>query len=357
MGKLKKKKDKKGKKQNVSVIIQKFLKSYERQCGQTFSTVSSTLVQNLHKCIENEEILTKFILAPPETTAGDLPPVILKPLLTTIRDERYMYGKELCVWHIALNNQDVANLAIVLELRGRTSYPFSKIELLDCGIDTWSIERLGKAVSSSALTCIVLDYNEFLDEGLRGLCCGLKENCQLLTLSLCYCNLGPPSGSLLGELVAKSAIRDLFLDGNNLQCEGACDLIKFIADYAENMARKKFGTSLDFEEDPSKRLLEGTDQSDLKPVILSQGLGHDAAIDGEDVVNSNITASKKKKKGKRKKEPPQIAPLLSKLHLADNGIDGRGNQSRIGPMMFTEMVCQDTHHLDVSSPSVTLMAS
>ncbi|XP_078420696.1 uncharacterized protein LOC144694225 isoform X2 [Cetorhinus maximus] len=349
MGKLKK--NKKEKKQNVSVIIQKFLKSYERHCAQTFSAVSSVLVQNLQKCIENEEILTKFILAPPEATADDLPPIILKPLLMTIRDERYMYGKELCVWRIALSNQDVANLAIVLELHGRTSYPFSKIELLDCGIDTWSIERLGKAVSFSALTCIVLDYNELLDEGLRGLCHGLKENGQLLTLSMCYCNLGPPSGSLLGNLVAKTAIRDLFLDGNNLQCEGACELIKFIADYVENMATKKSGASLDFEEDPSKHLLEATEKSDLESVMLSQDIGHSAAIGGEDVMNSSLTASKEKKKGKRKKEPPQIAPWLSKLHLADNGIDGRGNESRIGPMMFTEMLCHKAAKFKYQSDS------
>ncbi|XP_067897626.1 uncharacterized protein [Heterodontus francisci] len=330
---------KKEKKQDVSIIIQRFLKSYERHCAQTLSAVSSMLVHNLQKCIENEEILTKLILARPEATADDLPPVILKPLLMTIRDERYMYGKELCVWRIALDNQDVANLAIVLELRGRTSYPFSKIELVDCGIDTWSIERLGKAVSFSALTCIVLDYNELLDEGLRGLCHGLKENGQLLTLSMCYCNLGPPSGSLLGDLVAITAIRNLFLDGNNLQCEGACELIKFIADYAENVARKKFGASLHSEEDPSN-FLEATETSALQSIMSSQGIGHNVAIDGEDVMNSNVTQSKKKKKGKKKKDLPQIAPWLSKLHLADNGIDGKGNESRMGPMMFTEMLCQ-----------------
>ncbi|XP_067851177.1 uncharacterized protein [Heptranchias perlo] len=332
------KKNTKGIKQNVSVIIQKFLKSYERHCAQTLSAVSPMLVHNLQKCIENKEILTKLILACPEASADDLPPVILKPLLMTIRDERYMFGKELSVWHIALNNQDIANLAIVLELHGRTSYPFSKVELLDCGIDAWSVERLGKAVSFSVLTCIVLDYNELLDEGLRGLCHGLQGNGQLLTLSMCYCNLGPLSGSLLGDLVAKTAIRDLFLDGNNLQCEGACELIKFAADYAEDMAGKTFGASLHFEEDPSKHFLEATEKSGVQSVMSSQNTGHYVATDGEDVVNSNISGSKKKKKGKKKL--PQIAPWLSKLHLADNGIDGRGNESKMGPMMFTEMLCQ-----------------
>ncbi|XP_062900896.1 uncharacterized protein LOC134344745 isoform X1 [Mobula hypostoma] len=326
------KKSKKEQGKNVSIIVQKFLKTYEHHCGQTSSAVSSMLVRNLQKCIENEEILTKLTLAGPETSADPLPPVTLKPLLMTIRDERYMYGKELYVWHVALSNEDIANLAIILKLRGRTSYPFSKIELLDCGIDTWSIERLGKSLNFSVLTCIVLDYNEFLDEGLRGLCHGLKGNGQLLTLSMCYCDLGPPSGSFLGELVAKTAIRDLLLDGNNLQCEGAYELITFIANYAEHVARKKSGASSDIEGETSKPVLE-----DLHSVSSNENT---KLIVGSVDMNSNIPGSKKERKGKKKKELPQIGPWLSKLHLADNGIDGRGNKGKIGAMAFAETLCQ-----------------
>ncbi|XP_072894976.1 uncharacterized protein [Hemitrygon akajei] len=327
MKKLKKNKKEQGK--GVSIIVQKFLKTYERHCGQSSSAVSSVLVRNLQKCIENEEILTKLILAGSETSADSLPPVTLKPLLMTIRDERYMYGKELYVWHVALNNEDIANLAIILELRGRTSYPFSKIELLDCGIDTWSIERLGKSLNFSVLTCIVLDYNEFLDEGLRGLCHGLKGNGQLLTLSMCYCNLGPTSGSFLGDLVAKTAIKDLLLDGNNLQCVGACELIKFIANYAENEAKKKS----DIEGETSKPVLEG---ADLQSVSSNENTRLTDSVN----MNNSVPGSKKKRKGKKKKELPQIGPWLSKLHLADNGIDGRGNEGKIGAMTFAETLCQ-----------------
>ncbi|XP_059850343.1 uncharacterized protein LOC132407605 isoform X1 [Hypanus sabinus] len=327
MKKLKKNKKEQGK--GVSIIVQKFLKTYECHCGQSSSAVSSVLVRNLQKCIENEEILTKLILAGPETSADSLPPVTLKPLLMTIRDERYMYGKELYVWHVALNNEDIANLAIILELRGRTSYPFSKIELLDCGIDTWSIERLGKSLNFSVLTCIVLDYNEFLDEGLRGLCHGLKGNGQLLTLSMCYCNLGPTSGSFLGDLVAKTAIKDLLLDGNNLQCVGACELIRFIANYAENEVKKKS----DIEGETSKPVLEG---ADLQSVSSNENTRLTDSVN----MNISVPGSKKERKGKKKKELPQIGPWLSKLHLADNGIDGRGNEGKIGAMTFAETLCQ-----------------
>eukprot|EP00062_Callorhinchus_milii_P000152 gi/632933931/ref/XP_007893444.1/ PREDICTED: uncharacterized protein LOC103179809 [Callorhinchus milii] len=205
----------------------------------------------------------------------------------TIREERYMHGKELCVWDVPLTNQDIAELAIIIELHGRTSYPFSKVELMDCGIDAWSVERFGKAVNFSVLICIVLDYNEIAIDGLRGLCHGLEGNTRLLTLSMCYCNLGPASGPLLGNLVTKTAIRDVFLDGNDLQCEGASKLIEPIAQQAGTEAQSK--------------------------------------------VN----------KGKRsRKELPEVASWVSKLHLADNGIDGRGKDGNIAPMQFTQMVCQ-----------------
>ncbi|XP_032887845.1 uncharacterized protein LOC116979969 [Amblyraja radiata] len=329
MKKLKKtkKNSKTEKNKNVSATVQKFLKTYERHCAQSSSAVCSMLARHLQKCIENEEIPTKLMLARLETSTDPLLPVTLKPLLMTVRDERYMYGKELCVWHVALSNEDMANLAIILELRGRTKYPFTKVELLDCGIDTWSIERLGKSLNVSVLTCIVLDYNEFDDGGLKGLCHGLMGNGQLLTLSLCYCNLGPQSGSYLGDLVAKTAIKDLLLDGNNLQCEGAGELVKFIGNYAEHMVKRKSGPSSYIEGEASKPFLE-------------ENAGHNIPIDGVENMSSSVPGFMKKKKGRKKKELPQIGPWLSKLHLADNGIDGRGNEGKMGAMTFVEMLCQ-----------------
>ncbi|XP_007893444.2 uncharacterized protein LOC103179809 isoform X2 [Callorhinchus milii] len=285
----KKKKQKTGKRNSavVSGILQKFLNTYKRNCAQSLCTTSPKLRQDLRRCIEKGAILTKLIVARPEVSEDDSLPVSLKPLLMTIREERYMHGKELCVWDVPLTNQDIAELAIIIELHGRTSYPFSKVELMDCGIDAWSVERFGKAVNFSVLICIVLDYNEIAIDGLRGLCHGLEGNTRLLTLSMCYCNLGPASGPLLGNLVTKTAIRDVFLDGNDLQCEGASKLIEPIAQQAGTEAQSK--------------------------------------------VN----------KGKRsRKELPEVASWVSKLHLADNGIDGRGKDGNIAPMQFTQMVCQ-----------------
>uniref|UniRef100_H2ZXJ8 Uncharacterized protein n=1 Tax=Latimeria chalumnae TaxID=7897 RepID=H2ZXJ8_LATCH len=156
--KKKKGKSKKGSLPDVAILLKKFMKTYEKHCAQAQSSVSPTIKQGLQKCIEREEPFRRIILTCPEVVSEVSPPAHFKPLLMTIRDERYMLGKELCIWNIPLNNQDIADLSIVLELRGRTVYPFSKLELMDCAIDVWSVERLGKATSFSNLTIIVLDY-------------------------------------------------------------------------------------------------------------------------------------------------------------------------------------------------------
>ncbi|XP_058846247.1 uncharacterized protein LOC117423219 isoform X2 [Acipenser ruthenus] len=310
---------------DVPVLLRRFMKTYEKHCIQTQSSVSTTIKQNLLWCIEQDKIMTKMVLSCPESCDEDAPPVCLRPLLMTIRDERYMFGKELCAWHITLNNQDIADLSIVLELRGRSSCPFTHLELLDCGIDAWSVERLGKAICFSSLASLNLDYNEFGEEGVKGLLNGLAGNNQIVSLSLCYCNLRPSSGSLLGAFITQSAIRDLYVNGNELQCEGALDLIRQIAEYAENEAMKKL--SEQHLKEPDTEVANLNMESER---ISTTGLG------------SSIKKMKGKKKGKKKKKtkPPEIGPWLEKLHLADNGIDGNGEEGRTSPLTFTAMLCR-----------------
>ena len=49
--------------------------------------------------------------------------------------------------------------------------------------------------------------SRFGDEGCEKLCNGLQGNMTLVSLSMTYCDLGVESGSLLGDLVVKTAIR------------------------------------------------------------------------------------------------------------------------------------------------------
>ncbi|KAG8580433.1 hypothetical protein GDO81_007302 [Engystomops pustulosus] len=221
-------------------------------------------------------------------------PVLLRPLLMTIRDERYMLATDLYLWGVPLSNQDVASLAILLELKGRTSYPFVKLEAIACGIDLWSVERLGKAVRYSQLTSITLDHNEFRDEGLEGLIRGLEGNMKMVSLSLCYCNLGPPSGTVLGKLLAESAISELYLTGNYLQCSGAVDLITSIAEKVQELTTEKpteEATSL------AHQILEAQDQSGIHTMMSGPPT---PAI--SPAITPAISPDRGSEKGKRKKK-------------------------------------------------------
>lgn len=55
-------------------------------------------------------------------------------------------------------------------------YPIKRIELMDCDILYYSVERLARTFKVSNLTEVNLDYNEFGDEGCERLCAGCKNN-------------------------------------------------------------------------------------------------------------------------------------------------------------------------------------
>ncbi|XP_053316544.1 uncharacterized protein LOC128484240 [Spea bombifrons] len=252
----------------------------------------------------------------------------------SIRDERYMLGTDLCVWGIPLTNQDTASLAILLELSGRTSYPFCKLEAIDCRMDAWSVERLGKAIRLSQLTSICLDYNDLKDRGIQGLVQGLQGNKRLTCLSLCYCNLGPDSGGLLGKVLEGTAVSELYLDGNDLQCSGAVDLITAIAEHAQSLSSEEanvMGTKL------AHQILEADQSVGIYTVVSGQQANTE---DPENTTKKITTKKKPKRKGSKKKRTsvPEPGPWVSKLHLADNGIDSRGTEGEIGVLEFVQLL-------------------
>ncbi|KAM3930976.1 uncharacterized protein RB166_004463 [Leptodactylus fuscus] len=314
--------------------LKRFLKRYEGHCAQCQSSVSPTITRGLKKCIQDGSKYLKIILSGPESSSDASSPVLLRPLLMTIRDERYMLATDLCLWGIPLCNQDVATLAILLELRGRTSYPFIKLEAVDCGIDMWSLERLGKAVQYSQLTSITLDHNKFQDEGIQCLIRGLEGNMKLVFLSLCYCNLGPSSGAVLGKLLVESAISELHLTGNYLQCSGAVDLITPVAEHVQKLTTERppeEATSL------AHQILEAQEQSGIHTLIS----GQPAAMDRPTVSpDRSSEKGKRKKKGRKKKGKPTPipGPWVSKLYLADNGIDARGKEGETGVLEFSQLL-------------------
>jgi hypothetical protein len=68
-----------------------------------------------------------------------------------------------------------------------------------------------------------LDHNDFGSAGLIQLCMGIKENVNLTTLSLTYCDIDHTGARSLMEMLifSKSKLEELILTGNNLRNEGA----------------------------------------------------------------------------------------------------------------------------------------
>jgi hypothetical protein len=118
----------------------------------------------------------------------------------------------------------------------------------------------------------------FGDKGCAELCRGLANNVSLLSLSLNYCNLTYKSGAILGEILNTTALkyhidnlphkkvfiksfffktRDLYLDGNELRCQGVMELLKTVSEECENEALKKDADEREKLEEEYRRLSEG----------------------------------------------------------------------------------------------------
>ncbi|KAJ8368133.1 hypothetical protein SKAU_G00081610 [Synaphobranchus kaupii] len=226
----------------VSAALRHFLKSYEEHCVESESRISPSVRQDILHCIEKDKNITKLTLAFPENTPGEHVSCSLRPLLRAVRDTRYTHGRELTVLDLSPRQQDIADLCLLLEKRGLTVYPFRQLELLDCTLDLWSLGRLGRAVTLSSLTSLCLDYTHVGEEGLGALLRGLEGDNHVLSLSLCYCSLGPSCGTLLAALVSSSAVRDLYVNGNDLQCEGATELVNVLVKHEERIALEEPNT-------------------------------------------------------------------------------------------------------------------
>ncbi|XP_045359405.1 uncharacterized protein LOC123611479 isoform X3 [Leopardus geoffroyi] len=304
-------------------ILQKFLKTYQKRCAQTQTSVCPAIKQDLKTSINNEQILRKFMLVRPDDSPPSILPISLGPLLMTIRDECYLLGKEICIWGLQLSNPEIARLASLLELKGRTTCPFTTLELIDCRMDLWSLQRLGRALPCSYLHSLVLDYCRFGNEEIEGIFSGLENNQRLQVLSLRYCGLGPQNGPRLGSIICQSSICELHLDGNYLQCSGALALLRPIAEYAEMQGKDQPDTRNSPQQLQAKQRASSTSNRITKPSGAETG--------------KTASGKERRKKG-IKKIKDSAGPWLVKLYLADNGIDGKGKEGENGLLEFTQIL-------------------
>ncbi|XP_070231320.1 uncharacterized protein [Bos mutus] len=269
----------KGAPQSIVSILQKFLKTYEKRCVQTQTSVCPAIKRDLKASINHERILRK---------------------------------------------------ALLLESKGHTRCPFTTLELIDCKMDPWSLGRLGQALHLSSLHVLVLDYCRFTHEEIESIFSGLENNQRLQSLSLRYCGLGPQNGPRLGSIVCHSAIRELHLGGNYLQCSGALGLLRPLAEYAEIQGKDQLAIS-------------SPDTGNPPPLLQARQRGSsplNQIAESSRAVTVKPTSGKKRKKGIKKKIKDLIetGPWLVKLYLADNGIDGKGKEGENDLLELTQIL-------------------
>ncbi|XP_057204618.1 uncharacterized protein LOC130563204 isoform X2 [Triplophysa rosa] len=299
------------------VLLRALWKRYEHHCTQTDSCPCTLLKQEILLNIEKQQTLKKITLSFPDDTPSDTVLPSLQPLLMALRDERYTHVEELNIWKLSLEQKDIVELCLLLERGGRTVYPIRLLELLDCKLNDWCLERLGKAVKSSFITTLCLDYTRMSEEGLKGLLLGGLGASQVRSLSLCYCGLGSWSGTVLASLFTKSSVRELFIDGNELQCGGATELLRPLAEKSQKMAETQNMT------------ISITDDAELKPQSnMKSSVQRKSAHKGK----------KTKKRRAQNKSHPEVkgGPWLKKLHIFDNSIDDQ-EPNQLKPLM--ELIC------------------
>ncbi|KAL1782656.1 hypothetical protein HispidOSU_029510 [Sigmodon hispidus] len=326
----------KGAPPSVVPVLQNFLKTYQKHCIQSQTSLCPTIQRDLKSSIDREQSLRKFTL----TRAGDSTtssrPVSLEPLLMAILDERYTQGKEICIWGLQLTNPEIARLALFLESKGHTICPVTTLEIMNCEMDLWSLGRLGKALQFSSLLSLVLDYSKFGDEELESIFSGLEKNQRLQGLSLRYCGLGPQSGPRLGSVISQSAICELHLDGNYLQCSGTLALLRPIAEYADIQGK----------EQPTSASPHAGNPPLLPQACRERSSTLSQIVKSSEAVTVKRTSQKKRggrgirKKGKSLME---AGPWVSTLHLADNSIDGTGKEAEQLPELTRTLTCLIKH--------------
>nr|XP_006819146.1 PREDICTED: uncharacterized protein LOC100369968 [Saccoglossus kowalevskii] len=344
-GKGKKKKKIKGLLESPDELVKRLMKVYTTVCQDKLTAICPGIRKFLKECLDDNKLCVKFILEPiPDYDDSELSNVQLEPLIQALRNERYKYVKEIYVWDIVLQHTDVASLVSI-----KFGYKCILLFYRSCNL-------------FSTLTVLCFDYNEFGDEGVYGIAKGLKNNRTLLSLSLCYCDLGITSGKLLGDTVATTALRELYLNGNNLESEGAVELIKLVTDNAkvehyerEEAARLKSEEAAQVALDEKAKLMtlvnSGSDKisesgGEKEDETKSEKSGSAKSRKG------GLTGKKKKKKGKKKKKkkepppPPAVGPWLHKLHLADNGIDAYSKGSTFAPVICMNLFKELIMHSD-----------
>ncbi|VDO08993.1 unnamed protein product [Rodentolepis nana] len=260
---------------------------------------------------------------------AEKPLVRLLPLIEALRNNRFINFQKLYVWSVYLQHNDMMCLGDML---AKGNYQIALIDLTDCFLDSKALSPFAPYVNyTKTLRELVLDFNEFGDSGCQTLYEGLKFCRWLVRLSLCFCGLNKQSGVWLGNLVANTSIRELYLDGNNLEADGVSDLLYKLSEAAYFEAQER--ERLKAEKIAAAEAAEAKKRIDLDALPPEQS---DAPTPGETTTEAEETPkthteSEKRKSIRKKKKQPPCGPQITHLHLAENNINNLGRGGSLAP--------------------------
>ncbi|VDK83013.1 unnamed protein product [Dibothriocephalus latus] len=265
------------------------------------------------------------------------PLVRVLPLLEALRNNRYCEIRELIVYDVLMDHSDLMSLAAIT---AKGTYKLEILELINCFIDAKGLEVIVPTLNSThSLSTLILDFNEFGDNGCHVLCEGLAQCKWLVTLSMRFCDLHKQSGLWLGNLICETPIRELYVDGNSLEAEGAIALLYQLSEAANkegmeraDAERAKIEAALAAKNTRTRRVDLDAPPDDPPPQPANA-----SNVDEGEHFGTNVNAAKGGKKKKGSKMPPS-GPQISILYMSENAINSIGRGGSFAPVRAMQLL-------------------
>ncbi|XP_065186689.1 uncharacterized protein LOC135817432 [Sycon ciliatum] len=235
-------------------------------------------------------------------------------------------------WFCDLTDQAIAILGRHVNKFLDHPEPLNKLKTLDlahCTISAWSASFLSRSIPLTHLKALCLDYVPFGLEGCGALSASLRGNFTLESLSMDSCGLRANCGRLLGQMLPYSALKDLSLEGNSLECEGILFLLQpFMCRVNEYLAYTKAKREL--EDAVSAHRLE--QETRRQGVFRSPSHGQPEQSE-EPPAECELALQRFSFK-----VPPPPMPMLSRIVISGNSADCYGKAGKQGPAIMMEVV-------------------
>lgn len=198
--------------------LKNFLKNYEKDCEKNNVCCFKGIKDRLAAIIRSEEGPSKLtfpVIIDQPCTKEDLQ-VLFQHL------NEYRQFEELLIWRASLGDEGCWFLCLGW-LKQLPKLP--KLEMIDNRLGPRSCMAIKEVLTGNEdiLTNLILDYNDFGDEGAALLSDGVQWSKSLAYLSVAYCSIGEKGAQSIGELIVgkNESIKNLNLQGNPLGNSGS----------------------------------------------------------------------------------------------------------------------------------------